>query len=441
MIEAASAVALVRKILETFVVRVLGALSIFFLNVVAARHLSLGDAGIFAYFITIITVGATITVLGLDTFSIKYLPSKKAGKRGCAEEQFGGADDVSALSYLMSGAIIVLFSSLTFGGLIVLFSDLFGIKGSHEIGFLMAISLVVFSLLKFFSSSINGLGAAVFSTVLLNVIPPLLGVSLILACTYFFSEMMGFELFQYIAVVLFSGTLSLALALAFFFNCGLINFSAGFKVICKNRNTIINFFLATLMASVVQWGAFFVASFYLALDELAIYSAALRAANVVSFLLIAINLVVAPKYAYLFSIKDTKALERLVLLIGRLVFPVATAVLILSLVFSEEIISVFGDNYRSGGVLFSILIVGQFFNAICGSVGYLLNMGGHEREMRNIVFCSGIASLALAVTLISWLGVLGAALSTCLSIVLNNMLATYFVYKRLGIFTLALWKL
>jgi O-antigen/teichoic acid export membrane protein len=100
----------------------------------------------------------------------------------------------------------------------------------------------------------------------------------------------------------------------------------------------------------------------------------------------------------------------------------------------------FGEEYVQAAHLLQILVVGQFINVITGSVGYLLNMSGHEKDMRNVVFFSGPLALGLGLFLTPIYGATGAAVATAIALASQNLIAVYMVKKRLGFNTLNLWK-
>ena len=102
--------------------------------------------------------------------------------------------------------------------------------------------------------------------------------------------------------------------------------------------------------------------------------------------------------------------------------------------------ALFGAQFVVGGPLLQILAIGQFFNAICGSVGLLLIMSGNERDVRTLTLCSGSFALALIWVLTVYLGEHGNALGIALAVAVQNLLAVYFVRKRLGFNSLAVWR-
>jgi len=101
---------------------------------------------------------------------------------------------------------------------------------------------------------------------------------------------------------------------------------------------------------------------------------------------------------------------------------------------------VFGEEYVQAAHLLQILIIGQFINVITGSVGYLLNMTGHEKDMRNVVFFSGPLALILGFVLTPLYGATGAAVATAIALASQNLLAVFMVKKRLGFNTLNLFN-
>jgi O-antigen/teichoic acid export membrane protein len=63
-------------------------------------------------------------------------------------------------------------------------------------------------------------------------------------------------------------------------------------------------------------------------------------------------------------------------------------------------------------------------------------MTDHKKEMRNIMIFSGVLALVLLNFLAPLYGAYGAALATSFSLASQNLIAVYFVKKRLGIKTL-----
>jgi len=108
-------------------------------------------------------------------------------------------------------------------------------------------------------------------------------------------------------------------------------------------------------------------------------------------------------------------------------------------IFPKEILTLFGDEFDEAAIYLQILAIGQFINAITGSVGYLLSMSGNEKDLRNSSIISGLLVITLSLILVPKFNGLGAAIAVAISIAMQNLLAVHWVKKRLGINMLMAW--
>jgi O-antigen/teichoic acid export membrane protein len=122
----------------------------------------------------------------------------------------------------------------------------------------------------------------------------------------------------------------------------------------------------------------------------------------------------------------------------RLMTIFAAPVLLVIWFFPSFIMSFFGKGFSEGIWLLRVLALGQFINVITGSVGYLLVMSGHEKDMRNITIINGVLALILALILNPFFGVIGSAISTSIALASSNLMAVGLVKKRLGFNTLSI---
>ena len=82
-----------------------------------------------------------------------------------------------------------------------------------------------------------------------------------------------------------------------------------------------------------------------------------------------------------------------------------------------------------------ILIVGQMMNAFAGSVGYLLNMTGGQKIMRNIAGIAALLNIVLNTLLIPSYGINGAAYASAISLASWNVLAVIYIKQHYGFYT------
>jgi O-antigen/teichoic acid export membrane protein len=111
-----------------------------------------------------------------------------------------------------------------------------------------------------------------------------------------------------------------------------------------------------------------------------------------------------------------------------LVMPVIAVMLIVP----DFIMGLFGDEFVVAGNLLAIMAIGQFINVATGSVGFLLNMSGHERDFRRVTMFAGPLTIILSYVFIVQWGVIGAAVATAVGLSLQNIGALFMVRKRLG---------
>jgi O-antigen/teichoic acid export membrane protein len=191
-----------------------------------------------------------------------------------------------------------------------------------------------------------------------------------------------------------------------------------------------------LMGIVVQYSGQIISGLYLSSNDVAFFSVAQRMSMLTSFVLVAINFVAAPRFAASAKLGKTEELRNTSLFCSRIMIIMATPLVIFIFFYAEFLMGLFGDEYIQAASLLQILIIGQFINVITGSVGYLLNMTGHEKDMRNVVFLSGPLALVLCFVLTPIYGSTGTAISIAIAVASQNLFAAYIVKKRLGFNTL-----
>lgn len=204
----------------------------------------------------------------------------------------------------------------------------------------------------------------------------------------------------------------------------------------KLLDSSVPLFLVSAMYLVIQWTSTFALGIWGTKAEVGVFSVAFRTAMLISFVLIAVNSIAAPKFAALYSLGDMDALGKTARNSARLLTLMAAPVLALFIIFPSRIMGVFGEDFRQGGMILAILAAGQFVNVSTGSVGYLLMMSGNERILRNNVAFAAAVNVALNALLVPRYGILGAAVATALSVSLLNITASYLVYKKINIKTI-----
>jgi len=74
---------------------------------------------------------------------------------------------------------------------------------------------------------------------------------------------------------------------------------------------------------------------------------------------------------------------------------------------------------------------------ITATVGYLLIMSGHEKDVRNTVLIPSLFAVLRPIILVPQFGIIGSTIGTAFAVALQNLGAVYWINKRLGFNTLA----
>jgi O-antigen/teichoic acid export membrane protein len=193
-----------------------------------------------------------------------------------------------------------------------------------------------------------------------------------------------------------------------------------------------NLWVASSMGLLVQWSGIIVAGAIITSEDMAYLTAAQRTAALTSFVLMVVNMVVAPRYARLWKEQNINEIQRLARLSTRGMLGLAMPVVGVMVLFPQQVMLVFGEGFDEGALLLIIMALGQFINVATGSVGFLLNMSGHERDMRRVTMFSGPLTMICALVFTLQWGVLGAATATALGLSVQNLLALGMVKKRMG---------
>jgi len=168
--------------------------------------------------------------------------------------------------------------------------------------------------------------------------------------------------------------------------------------------------------------------------EVGIYKVASQLALLTSFGLQAVNTVLAPYFSMFYVKKEIKKLQYLATRSAQAVFTFNLLVTGFLIVFGKNFLNfLFGKAFLQAYIPLLILLGGQLVNSAAGSVGFLLNMTGHEKDTAKGMALSAVFNIILNFFLIPFLGANGAAIATAVSMIMWNLILWWFVRKRLCI--------
>ncbi|QQD19444.1 oligosaccharide flippase family protein [Spongiibacter nanhainus] len=404
-----------------FVVRIFGALAGFIATFFIARTLGAEESGLYFLAFSLLTILAAVSRVGMDNTLIRFV--------GSGPEQ--------GLSVLLKG-IVVSAAVSSFAAAVVFFladflsRSVFDKPTVAPVLRFISVGIVGLSLLTLAANALQGLRRVTSSIFTLNIA---VNLGLVVAVVFFPVNQAVSLAGVYAGASLVVGLLGVVLCLVF--QPPQSGVQVAWGVVWKS---CLPLWAVVIMSQLVQWSGQFIAGAYVSSDLVAQLAVAQRTAMLASFVLIAVNLVVAPRFAALHRQGSKAGMQRLAINSVKLISLMALPVVGVMLVFPAFLMGLFGEGFGGGARLLQILAVGQFVNAMTGSVGYLLMMSGHERDMRNVTLISGTLALSLTWVLTVYFGATGNAVGTAVAVATQNLLAVYFVKKRLGFNTLAVWR-
>lgn len=415
-----------------FLLRLCVALAGFLTTFLIARILPAAEAGIYFLGIAVLTICVTFTSFGFKTTFVRYVAAFDAEK-----------NDFIVRGIVLFGASIATSFSVIFSVILYFFSELIAevIFKKDEFSTILKVCALILPFLcihRVISYAMLGLRRTNLSILYEKFLTAILFILIIItirSITLFeFTPLNLFYIFFISTIITFFTTIFVWLHINNF------SFSVNFS---QSRNIFMSsvpVWISSIMAISVEWGAQIISGVYVDSYKLASFAISQKISSIMLLSLVAINLVSAPRFAASFKKNRLYELKETSLFCSRMLFFIAIPLILFMLFFSKNLLGLFGSEYTQDVNILRILLIGQFINVLTGSVGFLLNMTGHETDMRNIIIISGILSLILALSLIPIYGILGAAISTSISISFQNLLAVFYVKKRLGINTLNLFN-
>jgi O-antigen/teichoic acid export membrane protein len=188
-------------------------------------------------------------------------------------------------------------------------------------------------------------------------------------------------------------------------------------------------FIVALAALTTQQFAVLVLGRYATLEEVGLFSIAVKVSMLLSYPLLAVNAYTAPQYAKLGAEGAFKALRQLANNVSRMLLIVGSIGAVLLFAFAEYIVGFFGVAYLPAADIIRILLLGQWINLATGSVVSILLMNGYEKIHSRNTLIIMLFNIAALFVLVPSFGVIAAAWITTIIMASKNLLSWYFVHK------------
>lgn len=404
--------------------RIIGMVANFATQVLIVRYLSRSDYGAFAYALSVISLGSSLTVFGLEKTITRFVPICQ--ERGEYHKLFG----------ILIMAVSTVFSIGFFLVLLV-----FGLRGwlaesfvSDPLSVALLLLMILLVPIQALDSLLVGMlavfaspRAIFFRRYILGAGLRLLVVLLLILLhsnVYFLS--IGYVVVTAVGVLIYSVILIQYLrkqAFSKYFNVKKMEFPV---------REVFAFSLPLLTANFV----------YLVRNQLVVVLleyfrgtvdiAAFRAVQPVSDL----NTVVIQSFAFLFmpmmarlfAREDQHGIDELYWQSAVWITVISFPIFLVTFSLAQPLtLLLFGERYAQSGLIMAVLAFGYYFNAVLGFNADTLRVYGRLRYTVAIDFLAVLVCLGLSLILIPRYGALGAAIGTCGTLVIYN------IFNHLGL--------
>jgi O-antigen/teichoic acid export membrane protein len=174
---------------------------------------------------------------------------------------------------------------------------------------------------------------------------------------------------------------------------------------------------------------------YLSPADVAIYFASMRTCNLLLLIFFAMSALAIPTYSSLHAMGASHELRQFVRKVGHVIFWPSLAAAVALLLVGKYLLGLFGGEFVSGYWVMLILIGGILAKALTGPVEGLLSVTGHQDWLAAAMGFGALVDIVLNVTLIPLYGIIGAAIATSASTAATVIWMYALARQRLGIDT------
>lgn len=399
--------------------RLLSKGSAFIIQVLIVRYLSKSTYGAFAYALSYVALGETIATFGLDRAVTRFAPIYH--ERRDYPRLFGTLALVLG-TVLVVGLGVVLFFWGPGRSFVASSID------DPQVLPLLAI-LILLVPVQAFDALLVGLFAvfsnprAIFFRKYMLAPALRLGVVLLLIAS---GSGPGFLALGYVAAGLVGVLVSLGLLVRLTRAEGLWDHFDRHAVSVPARE-VLGFTVPLLSSDMVYvvmgWLTVWLLGYFHGTDSVASLRVVVPAAQLNQLVLASFGMLFTPAAARMFARHDREAINGLywrnAIWIAVVSFPVFALTFSLA---GPLTVALFGPEYASSAPILALLAFGYYFNAALGQNGLTLKVFGRVRYVVVLNVLTALVTVAVSLVLIPRFGALGAAVGTCTTLVVFNLL-------------------
>lgn len=410
-----------RSVLGSYALQIGSVLLSFLTSILLARLLGPSSFGDYAYALNWALVLSTLTTLGLDKLSVRSVASYSS------KEQWSFVKGLVHWSTIRA----VLFSFFIMATALLL--GRYRLDPSLTITLAIALLLIpLFTLTRIYQGVLRGLNYIVSGQLAETLVRPLFYIILLLISLLTAGQLnaplaMGLHA---LAAALSLVMISVMLLYVLRPKTGLLKPATEGKIWWS---IAIPLLVSGLLEILNQRASILMLGSLLNTEAVGIYNVAKRLTEPTVFVLVAVNVTLAPRIASYYANDQLQEMQSTVTRSVRLALLVAAPIALIIVLLGPWLLLMWGPAFRAGYSAAIILTLGQLLQAAVGPVILLLNMTDHEREVVIGLAVSTTLTIILNYILIPRFGINGAAIATVIGTLIWNIILAYQVKKLLRI--------
>ena len=410
---------LLKKAALSALIRAVGALAALLMSWIIARFYGAEQAGLFFLALAVITFLGTLTRAGVDMSVLRFV--------GAAENSNHWARISSvmkrALALTLPLSLVAAFILLVSGDVIA--TRIFNKEPLGPVLKVLGFALPGITLLTVYGMGLQGLHKTVRSVITLKIAGPLLFIFIILGLPVAARDLPAL----YAVSLLVAGLMGAVL-----FTSLKSSKKEGDAITWRQFTSSSRpLWFGQVAQQIMLLSSQIICGIWLSSQDVALLTAAQRTAMLTPFILLAVNMVVTPKFAALYEAKEFEQLENLAIDATKIMLMVGAPVAVFIMALSTQIMSTFGPDFVAAGVLLQVITLGQIVNVATGSANMLLVSSGNEEALKLTYYAGATVAVIACVGLIPTYGVMGGAIATAAALAIQNVATVVMVSKRLQI--------
>jgi O-antigen/teichoic acid export membrane protein len=409
--------------------KVLGAVSSVLFTWLITRWYGAEEYGVFITFWSILMVTSVIAKLGFDSSIIKYIANliSKKDKEIVVKTYRFIYLSVLTISIIVSVLMLIFSHNISF---------VFFEKDNSFLIIIVGVFLIPYALMSINAETMKGLKNITAFSVFQNGNIYILTLIFLAVYKIYYDVLFAQEILYSLAIAIVVFFILSHIVVYFNFKKNKLFFHNKTTTLIRKRNIFkvtIPMFLSNSLYMFMSWtDTIMLSGFSTEKASVGIYNTSLKIAAIGTTILVALNNIAMPKYAELINNKDKTLLKKFVKRTTGLIFLTTLPFFVIIYLFPEFLLNLFGDEFTSGKTALIILNTSFLFIVFSGTTIQLLNMTGLEKIARNILILSVIFNVILNYILIPIYDINGAAIATTSTTLLWNIVAVFFIKKKLG---------